>query len=176
MFLAIIESRVLRLSLMAAALSVWGCAAVHADRIATMRASGDHEQADCYQRCAYDDLPCLQRCDSAASAAALKENQQQFVQLAVAAAQVDAAKAAAKSQTAPAPPATADGSGSPETRPAMANGTAPAPAPSASTDRCGRCTAHGGTCTTWLPGSKKCEPGGQCREVATISYECTWTR
>jgi hypothetical protein len=158
--------------LVVAMLPAAGCAAMHADRIKTLRASGDHAQADCFERCGHDDLVCLKRCDNAATAAASTKQQQQFVQLATAAAQADAAKAAAAraqpSQASSAPEHRA----TPQARPAPASNSASAPPPSHSaSDACGGC-APGTKCLTYLAGTKQCAEGGLCWVAEKTTNEC----
>jgi len=175
------KSKLLVWCLTLAALPAAGCAAMHAERIKTLRANGDHQQADCYQRCAHDDLICLKRCENAASAIAMEKNRAQFVQLATAAAQVDAAKAAAaRSQPPPESAPTELGTSASD----VGHGSKPTPAPSpsalgggspqpgASDLECPGGCPSGQKCVTYFAGTQQCAPGPRCWVVEKTNSVC----
>jgi len=49
---------------LAAALAVSGCAAMHQQQVANLRANGEHAKAACYEACSPSDVACLKQCDN----------------------------------------------------------------------------------------------------------------
>jgi hypothetical protein len=75
-----------------------GCAAMHKQQVANLRAQGQHQRAACYEVCAPSDLACLKQCDTS-HPLEVDPRLAQYAQIAAAAVAVDAAKAAPAATT-----------------------------------------------------------------------------
>ena len=79
-----------------------GCAAMHKQQIANLRANGEHGRAACYEACGPSDPVCLKQCDNS-HPPPVDPRLAQYAQIASAAVAADAAKAAPATTTPPAP-------------------------------------------------------------------------
>jgi hypothetical protein len=83
-------------------LAASGCAAMHEQQVANLRANGEHERAACYQSCGPSGVVCMKQCDNS-HPPEIDPRLAQYAQVAAAAAAVDAAKAKPATTTPPPP-------------------------------------------------------------------------
>lgn len=174
---------------------VAGCAAMHQQQIANMKANGD-PRAPCYEACEASDLTCMRACDekhplagtalqgvasghgatsgSSAEASATDEEIQQAATLLVAAAVRDEQAKKNAGATSSSSASESDTSVAPRTRPSTHSAVTitetKKPAPASDMD-CGPCSAPR-KCHVFLKGSKQCAPGGLCYTVDRTRAEC----